>query len=190
MSTALAHDCPPYTFQFSWVLRHPVRGPRTSCVCSIYQPNVRASCSRVPCTACNDLFASTFAKRFILPSRRFLANKDNNIRYVALNTLAKVVRVDTKAVQRHRQTIVDCVKDTDVSIRRLLLPHPGPRLLVHTTPDTASTCSSSNETRVPAATIPHVCNFNSPSKIPLRIFLFFFVIMREVLCHALKWLGN
>ena len=27
---------------------------------------------------------------------RFLSNKDNNIRYVALNTLAKVVAVDTK----------------------------------------------------------------------------------------------
>lgn len=49
---------------------------------------------------------------------RFLGNKDNNIRYVALNTLAKVVSVDTQAVQRHRQTIVDCVKDADVSIRR------------------------------------------------------------------------
>ena len=49
---------------------------------------------------------------------RFLANRDNNIRYVALNTLAKVVSVDTQAVQRHRNTIVDCVKDADVSIRR------------------------------------------------------------------------
>ena len=40
------------------------------------------------------------------------------MRYVALNTLAKVVSVDTQAVQRHRNTIVDCVKDADVSIRR------------------------------------------------------------------------
>jgi hypothetical protein len=31
-------------------------------------------------------------------------------RYVALNTLVKVVSVDTQAVQRHRATIVDCVK--------------------------------------------------------------------------------
>jgi len=52
---------------------------------------------------------------------RFLANKDNNIRYVALNTLAKMVAVDTQAVQRHRNTIVDCVKDADVSIRRRAL---------------------------------------------------------------------
>jgi AP-1 complex subunit gamma-1 len=52
---------------------------------------------------------------------RFLANKDNNIRYVALNTLSQVVAVDTQAVQRHRNTIVDCVKDADVSIRRRAL---------------------------------------------------------------------
>ncbi len=39
--------------------------------------------------------------------RRFLGNRDNNMRYVALNTLARVVAVDTQAVQRHRATIVD-----------------------------------------------------------------------------------
>jgi len=52
---------------------------------------------------------------------RFLGNKDNNIRYVALNTLVRVVAVDTQAVQRHRSTIVDCVKDADISIRRRAL---------------------------------------------------------------------
>ena len=40
------------------------------------------------------------------------------MRYVALNILAKVVSVDLQAVQRHRSTVVDCVKDADVSIRR------------------------------------------------------------------------
>lgn len=52
---------------------------------------------------------------------RFLSHRDNNIRYVALNTLARVVAVDAQAVQRHRATIVDCVKDSDASIRKKAL---------------------------------------------------------------------
>ena len=38
---------------------------------------------------------------------RFLTNRDNNIRYVALNTLCKCVSRDTAAIQRHRNTVVD-----------------------------------------------------------------------------------
>ncbi|KAI9822732.1 MAG: clathrin associated protein complex large subunit [Phylliscum demangeonii] len=52
---------------------------------------------------------------------KFLANKDNNIRYVALNTLVKVVAVEPNAVQRHRSTILECLRDPDISIRRRAL---------------------------------------------------------------------
>ncbi|WPG98589.1 Hypothetical protein R9X50_00138200 [Acrodontium crateriforme] len=52
---------------------------------------------------------------------KFLTNKDNNIRYVALNTLIKVVAIEPNAVQRHRNTILDCLRDPDISIRRRAL---------------------------------------------------------------------
>ncbi|DBA00985.1 TPA: hypothetical protein N0F65_006246 [Lagenidium giganteum] len=52
---------------------------------------------------------------------RFLLNRDNNIRYVALNTLSKVIVDDAAAVQRHTNTIVDCLKDPDASIRQRAL---------------------------------------------------------------------
>ncbi|XP_049391240.1 AP-1 complex subunit gamma-2-like isoform X2 [Solanum stenotomum] len=52
---------------------------------------------------------------------RFLSNRDNNIRYVALNMLMRAIAVDSKAVQRHRATILECVKDSDPSIRKRAL---------------------------------------------------------------------
>ncbi|OMO89901.1 hypothetical protein COLO4_19524 [Corchorus olitorius] len=52
---------------------------------------------------------------------RFLSNRDNNIRYVALNMLTKAMTVEAQAVQRHRATILECVKDSDASIRKRAL---------------------------------------------------------------------
>ncbi|XP_047322411.1 AP-1 complex subunit gamma-2-like [Impatiens glandulifera] len=52
---------------------------------------------------------------------KFLSNRDNNIRYVALNMLMKAITVDSQAVQRHRVTILECVKDSDISIRKRAL---------------------------------------------------------------------
>ncbi|WRX15877.1 Clathrin/coatomer adaptor [Theobroma cacao] len=52
---------------------------------------------------------------------RFLSNRDNNIRYVALNMLMKAMMVDAQAVQRHRATILECVKDSDASIQKRAL---------------------------------------------------------------------
>ena len=50
-------------------------------------------------------------------SAKFLAGKDNNTKYVSLNTLLKVVPQEPTAVQRHRKFISHCLQDSDVSIR-------------------------------------------------------------------------
>ena len=44
-------------------------------------------------------------------------------RYVALNTLLRTVQTSDSAdaVQRHRTVIIDCLKESDISIRRRAL---------------------------------------------------------------------
>ncbi|KAI8911744.1 Clathrin/coatomer adaptor, adaptin-like protein [Gorgonomyces haynaldii] len=56
---------------------------------------------------------------------RFLSNRDNNIKYVALTTLTKTAQsaaaTDASALQRHRATVLECLRDADISIRRRAL---------------------------------------------------------------------
>uniref|UniRef100_A0A8C5B7P2 Adaptor related protein complex 1 subunit gamma 2 n=1 Tax=Gadus morhua TaxID=8049 RepID=A0A8C5B7P2_GADMO len=52
---------------------------------------------------------------------RFLLNNDRNIRYISMTSLQKIVSTDHNAVQRHRGTIVDCLKDQDASVKRRAL---------------------------------------------------------------------
>ncbi|CAJ1940065.1 unnamed protein product [Sphenostylis stenocarpa] len=47
--------------------------------------------------------------------------KFEDLRYVGLNMLMKAVSVDGQAVQRHRTTILECIKDSDASIRKRAL---------------------------------------------------------------------
>jgi AP-1 complex subunit gamma-1 len=49
---------------------------------------------------------------------RFLVNKENNIRFIALKSLHQVVAIDYNAVQRHKTTILNCLKDPDLVIKK------------------------------------------------------------------------
>ena len=55
------------------------------------------------------------------PSDDTHENASHLFRYVALETLADVVHLDVSAVQRHRTVIVECLHESDVSIRRRAL---------------------------------------------------------------------
>ncbi len=48
-------------------------------------------------------------------------NRENNVRYVALQALQQVVDIDYNAVQRHKATITDCLKDHDLVIKKKAL---------------------------------------------------------------------
>lgn len=52
---------------------------------------------------------------------KFLSSKEANLKYVALETLTRVVHLDVGAVQRHRSVIVECLRDGDISIRKRAL---------------------------------------------------------------------
>jgi AP-1 complex subunit gamma-1 len=48
---------------------------------------------------------------------KFLSHKENNYKYIALNTLQEVAKTDLNSVQKHKNIILECLKDTDISIR-------------------------------------------------------------------------
>ncbi|KAL8452302.1 hypothetical protein Emag_002421 [Eimeria magna] len=52
---------------------------------------------------------------------RFLSSREQNLKYVALETLQELLKTDSAAVTRHRDTLLDCLKDGDASIRRRAL---------------------------------------------------------------------
>ncbi|XP_007449631.1 PREDICTED: AP-1 complex subunit gamma-like 2 isoform X3 [Lipotes vexillifer] len=52
---------------------------------------------------------------------RFLLNSDRNIRYVALTSLLRLVQSNHSAVQRHRPTVVECLREPDGSLSRRAL---------------------------------------------------------------------
>jgi len=67
------------------------------------------------------LIGSVFQVMAVNTLGKFLAHADNNMRYVALNTLAKIAAQELPALQRHRTTVVECLRDQDISIRHRAL---------------------------------------------------------------------
>lgn len=49
---------------------------------------------------------------------KFLSCKDPNYKYIALNTLREVVKTDLVSVQKHKNVIIDCLRDSDISIQK------------------------------------------------------------------------
>jgi len=55
---------------------------------------------------------------------KFLSSKESNsrnLRYVALQSLQKVVRFDLQSVQKHKAIILECLRENDMSIKKLAL---------------------------------------------------------------------
>ena len=49
---------------------------------------------------------------------QFLNNKDNNYKYLALNTLNDIAKIDIDTVQKHKNVILEFLKDPDIAIKR------------------------------------------------------------------------
>ena len=49
---------------------------------------------------------------------QFLSNKDNNYKYLALNTLSDIAKIDISSVQKHKNVILEFLNDPDVAIKR------------------------------------------------------------------------
>ncbi len=52
---------------------------------------------------------------------KMISLKDNNFKYIALRTLQIVAKTDLPSVQKHKNTILECMKDNDISIQRRAL---------------------------------------------------------------------
>lgn len=87
-----------------------------ACTQHVSQAKICVSCNFFPLLLLLLLVSVCYnALTFVFPPPHF--------RYVALTSLLKTVQTDHNAVQRHRSTIVDCLKDLDVSIKRYFDKH-------------------------------------------------------------------
>lgn len=49
---------------------------------------------------------------------KFLTNKDNNYKYIAMDSLQDIARIDLPLVQKHKNIILEFLNDNDIAIKR------------------------------------------------------------------------
>ena len=98
-------DCLAYVFTNIEIGKNPANAVLYECVRTIIRIN--------PTTGLKVLSANIMG--------RFLLNSENNLKYVALNTLSKFLNIDETIVQRHKITILGCLKDSDIIIKKQAL---------------------------------------------------------------------
>jgi AP-4 complex subunit epsilon-1 len=52
---------------------------------------------------------------------RFLASRENNLRYAGIDALTRLVHIDPKHAQDHQLAVVDCLRSPDVTLKRKTL---------------------------------------------------------------------
>ncbi|KAK2956231.1 Adaptor protein complex 1 (AP-1), gamma subunit [Blattamonas nauphoetae] len=100
---------------------------------------------------------------------RFFTNKNNNARYVSLSLLGRIVDLDRSVVQKHRSSIINCLGDSDESIRRRAISVVSDMMDKDTLPDTFSTLlmhvsrSDSSTKREMTEAVCQICERHSPT---------------------------
>ena len=57
----------------------------------------------------------------LLSVSRFLGGRENNLKYAAIDTLARLVRSDPAHAAAHQLAVVDCLRSADTTLRRKTL---------------------------------------------------------------------
>lgn len=107
---------------------------------------------------------------------RFIAVKDPNIRYLGLDAMTRMAKLDgSEAVQMHQSTVLESLKDTDISVRKRALN------LVYVLTD------RSNAQTIVADLLSHLAEADSAMKEDIVVKI---AILAEKFATDLRWYVN